>query len=194
MKRSQRDTKRENGRGAQIIRNLLKCLGEDPDREGLKETPDRVSKMYGELLSGYNQDEKSIFKTFSSRGYHEMVTVANIDFYSLCEHHMVPFFGKVHVGYVPNGRILGLSKFARLVEVYAKRLQTQENLTKQITDSLENNLHPKGLIVHIEAEHLCVSMRGIKKKGFVTKTTASRGLLSNSTQLTEQFYRDIKTL
>ena len=194
MENSQKDTKIGKGRGEQIIRDLLKCLGEDPDREGLKETPDRVSKMYGELLSGYNQDEKLIFKTFSSRGYHEMVTVTNIDFYSLCEHHIVPFFGKVHVGYVPNGRVLGLSKFARLVEVYARRLQTQENLTKQITDSLENNLHPKGLIVHIEAEHLCVSMRGIKKKGFITKTTVSKGLLSSSTRLTEQFYRDIKTL
>lgn len=166
-------------------------FGEDSKRSALRETPDRVERMYQELLNGYNADPSKIFKTFESNGYKGLVTVGNIDFYSLCEHHIIPFFGKVHIGYVPNGRVLGLSKFARLVELYSHRLQTQENLTKQIADSLEKYLHPKGYVVYIEAEHLCVSMRGIKKKGFVTKTNISKGLLGKNKRYMDQFYRDI---
>lgn len=166
-------------------------FGEDSNRSGLKETPDRIYRMYHELLSGYDSDPSVVFKTFESNGYSGLVTAGNIDFYSLCEHHIIPFFGKVHIGYVPNGKVLGLSKFARLVEVYSHRLQTQENLTQQIADALEKYLHPRGFVVYIEAEHLCVSMRGIKKRGFVTKTTIAKGLLEKNKKYIDQFYKDI---
>lgn len=166
-------------------------FGDDPKRSGLRETPDRVYRMYHELLNGYNIEPKTIFKTFDSNGYKGLVTAGNIDFYSLCEHHVIPFFGKVHIGYVPNGRVLGLSKFPRLVEIYSHRLQTQENITQQIAYALEQYLHPRGYIVYVEAEHLCVSMRGIKKKGFVTKTTLSKGLLVKNKKYIKQFYQDI---
>lgn len=173
--------------------NFLKVHGEDPQREGLIETPDRVARMYDELLCGYSQDPKLHFKTFPSNGYDELIVIKDIDFYSLCEHHMIPFFGKVHIGYIPNGRILGLSKFARLVDVFSRRLQTQENLTKQILDAINDNLNPKGSVVQIEAEHLCVSMRGIKKKGFITKTIIHSGLLKEGNKSLEQFNRDVRS-
>lgn len=175
-----------------LIKNLLLYFGENTNRDGLIETPDRIIRMYAELLEGYKKDVKTIFKKFDSNGYHEFVTAANIDFYSLCEHHMIPFFGKVHIGYVPNGKILGLSKFLRLVDVYAKRLQTQENLTQQIFNAIKDNLRPQGLIVRVEAEHLCVAMRGVKKKGFIVKTTISDDLMKKRQDLMDQFYRDIK--
>ena len=178
-------------KGRQLIKELLVLLGENTNRKGLLETPERVIRMYQELLSGYAQDVKPVVKTFESRGYHDLVTATNIDFYSLCEHHMIPFFGKVHIGYVPNGRILGLSKFARLVDIYAKRLQTQENFTHQLAKAIEDNLHPQGYIVHVEAEHLCVAMRGIKKQDFLTKTTVKGGVLAKKPDLIDQFYRDI---
>ena len=170
---------------------LLQFFGENIEREGLKETPARVTRMYQELLGGYQQGDSEIYKVFKSNGYHDLVTVSNIDFYSLCEHHIIPFFGKVHIGYLPNGKVLGLSKFARLVDIFSKRLQTQENLTQQIADSIEKYLKPNGLIILIEAQHLCVSMRGIKKKGFITTTTTIRGKLKRNTQATDQFYRNI---
>lgn len=175
-----------------LIVDLLKTFGENPKREGLKETPQRVLRMYSELLSGTKQNPKSVFKTFKSNGYHDLVTAADIDFYTLCEHHIIPFFGKVHIGYVPNGSILGLSKFARLVDIFAKRLQTQENFTKQIFDSITEYLSPEGLIVTVEAEHMCVSMRGIKKKGFITKTTMKNKYMETREDLIQQFYRDIR--
>lgn len=175
-----------------FVSNLLRIFGEDASREGLIETPQRVFRMYDELLSGYNQNPKTVFKTFKSNGYNNLVSVTDIDFYSLCEHHIIPFFGKVHIGYVPNGKILGLSKFARLVEIFARRLQTQENLTKQIFDSLTENLHPQGIIVTVEAEHLCISMRGIRKRGFITKTTMKDNFMERKKDLLRQFYRDIK--
>lgn len=175
-----------------FIPYLVESFGENSQREGLSETPGRVLRMYEELLSGYSLDPSIVFKTFKNNNYKDFLTVSNISFYSLCEHHMIPFFGKVHIGYVPNGRVLGLSKFARLVDVYARRLQTQENLTKQIFDSIQNNLHPKACIVRIEAEHLCVSMRGIKKKGFITLTTVSDNRMKKDKHLTDQFYRDIE--
>jgi len=173
------------------IGDLLTHFGEDVCRDGLKETPARVIRMYGELLSGYNDDPRKHFKLFDSNGYHDLVTVSNIDFYSLCEHHMIPFFGKVHIGYIPNGKVLGLSKFARIVEVFARRLQTQENITHQIAEAIEEHMHPQGLAVVIEAEHLCVSMRGIKKKGFVTTTSVFNNKLKTDSGLVAQFYRDI---
>jgi len=178
---------------AGFVTKLLLSFGENPSREGLKDTPQRVFRMYEELLGGYSQNPNLVFKTFKSNGYKDLVTVANIDFYCLCEHHLVPFFGKVHVGYVPNGRILGLSKFARLVEIYSQRLQTQENLTKQIFDCIQRNLHPKGCIVRIEARHLCISMRGVKRKNFLTKSTIASSLMKKRKDLINQFYKDIET-
>ena len=176
----------------ELIKTLITSFGENTNRDGLKETPDRMIKMYSELLSGYKKNPKSVFKKFDSLGFNQLITVSNIDFYSWCEHHIIPFFGKVHIGYVPDDKILGLSKFARLVEVYARRLQTQENLTNQIYNALEKNLHPKGCIVRIEAEHLCVVMRGVKKKGFITKTTVTGGLLKKRNSLIKQFYKDVE--
>lgn len=178
-------------KGEVLVSKLISYLGENSKREGLLETPTRVIKMYRELLSGYKEDLSGFYKTFNSKGYKGIVTLTNIDFYSLCEHHMVPFFGKVHIGYVPNGKVLGLSKFARVVEAYSKRLQTQENLTKQIADSFTKYLVPVGLVVHVEAEHLCMSMRGVKSRGVVTKTTDIRGVLKDQKELLDQFYKDI---
>lgn len=176
---------------AKYVHLLLKSFGENPSREGLKETPQRVSRMYEELLVGYSQDPGSVFKTFKSNGYKGLVSVTNIDLFSLCEHHMMPFFGKIHIGYIPSGKILGLSKFARLTEIFSKRLQTQENLTNQITNSIEKYLKPKGVIVTIEAKHLCMSMRGVRKKDCIAKTTSIRGVLKNDTEMIDQFYREI---
>jgi len=173
------------------IESLLTFFGENIKRDGLRETPGRVVKMYKELLDGYTQNEAKIFKVFESNGYSDLITVSNIDFYSLCEHHLIPFFGKVHIGYLPNGKILGVSKFARLIDIYSHRLQTQENITKQIADAIENHLKPEGLIVVIEAQHLCVSMRGIKKKGFITTTSMAMGKFKEDKYLIDRFYRDI---
>src|SRR3989339_1985877 len=178
---------------SEFVTKLLVSFGEETSREGLLGTPHRVFNMYEELLGGYSQDPEAVFKTFKSNGYKDLVTLTNIDFYSLCEHHLIPFFGKIHIGYIPNGRILGLSKFARIVEIFSRRLQTQENLTNQIAEVLETKLHPKGFIVHIEAEHLCVSMRGVKKKGFTTRTTIIRGLLNKKSDLVNQFFKDVRT-
>jgi GTP cyclohydrolase I len=146
--------------------------------------------MYKELLSGYFQDPRAVFKTFKSNGYKGLITLTNIDFYSLCEHHLIPFFGKIHIGYVPDGKILGLSKFVRLIEILTHRLQTQEYLTDQLCNLLEENLAPKGLVIVIEAQHLCMLMRGVKKNCMI-KTTVIRGLLKKDTKLLEQFYREI---
>lgn len=174
-----------------FIPQLFTAFGESSARDGLVETPRRVMRMYDELLAGYSQDPALVFKTFENYGYNDLVTVANIEFYSLCEHHMIPFYGKVHIGYLPNGKILGLSKFARLVEIFSRRLQTQENLTNQIAEALNTYLQPKGYIVHTEATHLCVAMRGIKKSGFITKTTVKYGELKTNSELINQFYHDI---
>lgn len=176
----------------EFVSQLLTIYDEDSSREGLRETPQRVYRMYEEILSGYNKDPKSIFKTFESKDYDGLITVSDINFYSLCEHHLVPFFGRVHFGYIPNGRILGLSKFARLVEIFSKRLQTQEKLTSGIANVLMKNLQPKGLVISIEAEHLCISMRGVKKEGSKVKTSIIQGILEEKPLLLDQFYKEIK--
>lgn len=176
----------------ELIKQIIFSVGENPNRDGLKETPKRVVKVYEELLSGYKMNPNKEIKLFDSRGFNELIIVTDIEFYSLCEHHMLPFFGKVHIGYVPSEKILGLSKFSRIVEMYSKRLQTQENLTKQIFDLLENNLSPKGLIVAIEANHLCIRMRGVKGKGSSTKTTIKNGVFLERADLIDQFFRDTK--
>lgn len=159
------------------IYQFLEALGENPDREGLKDTPKRVAKMYIEMLSGLNQDPKEQFTAVFSENHEEVVIVKDIPFYSMCEHHLVPFYGKAHIAYLPNdGRVTGLSKLARAVEAASKRPQLQERLTAQVAQALEDALAPKGIFVMIEAEHMCMTMRGIKKPGSKTITTVARGL------------------
>ena len=162
----------------QGVRLILEGIGEDPDREGLLDTPARVARMYEEVFAGLTQDPAELFETTFDEQHEEMVLVRNIPFYSVCEHHLVPFFGMAHVAYIPaaDGRICGLSKLARLVELYAKRPQVQERMTAQIADTLIERLHPQGAIVVLEAEHLCMSMRGVKKPGARTTTSAVRGV------------------
>ncbi|MBQ5485188.1 MAG: GTP cyclohydrolase I FolE [Lachnospiraceae bacterium] len=166
----------------QAITMLLEAVGEDPSREGLKETPARVARMYKELLGGMDKDGKEHLSKVFSAPDSEIVVEKNIEFYSLCEHHMLPFFGNVHIAYIPNGKVVGLSKMGRLVEVYARRLQIQERMTGQIADELEKALDAKGVLVVIEAEHLCMTMRGIKKRGARTVSYASRGVFREDPQ------------
>ncbi len=164
------------------VRQILEGVGEDPDREGLQETPERVARMYEEILGGQTQDPDELFTKTFDEGHQEMVIVRDIPVYSLCEHHLVPFFGVAHVAYIPDesGRICGLSKLARLVDLYAHRLQVQERLTSQIADTLVEELDPQGVLVILECEHLCMSMRGVRKPGSVTTTSAVRGSLERS--------------
>lgn len=161
----------------QGVRLILEGVGEDPDREGLIDTPARVGRMYAEILQGMNQDPSQFFKVAFEEGHREMVLVKDIPFYSICEHHLVPFFGMAHVAYLPgpSGKICGLSKLARTVEVFAQRMQVQERLTGQVANTLVDFLEPDGVIVVVEAEHLCMSMRGVKKAGAKTITSAVRG-------------------
>ncbi|MDO4290180.1 MAG: GTP cyclohydrolase I FolE [Eggerthellaceae bacterium] len=164
------------------VRLILEGIGEDPHREGLLETPARVARMYEEVFAGLTEDPARHFEVTFDEHHEEMVLVRDISFYSTCEHHLVPFFGKAHVAYIPaaDGRICGLSKLARLVEAFAKRPQVQERLTSQIADTLIEQLHPQGVIVVIEAEHMCMSMRGVKKPGSKTVTSAVRGVFERS--------------
>jgi GTP cyclohydrolase I len=166
-------------RAEAAVRELLIAIGEDPDRDGLRDTPRRVAKAYSELLAGMHQDPKEVLTATFEVGHDEMVLVKDIELWSMCEHHLVPFVGVAHVGYIPNekGHITGLSKLARLVDIYARRPQVQERLTTQIADALIDVLEPRGAIVVIEAEHLCMSMRGVRKVGAKTITSAVRGQL-----------------
>ena len=172
----------------QGVRLILEGIGEDPDREGLQKTPERVAKMYEEVFAGMTEDPSEHFETLFDEHHEEMVLVRDIPFYSMCEHHLVPFFGKAHVAYIPaaDGRVCGLSKLARLVDVFAKRPQVQERLTSQIADTLVEQLKPQGAIVVLEAEHLCMSMRGIKKPGSKTVTSAVRGAVQKSQKTREE--------
>ena len=164
---------------ARAIRDLLIAVGEDPDREGLKNTPGRVSRSYAEIFGGLQQTAEEVLTTTFDIGHDELVLVKDIELYSTCEHHLLPFFGVAHVGYLPNqsGRITGLSKLARLVDVFARRPQVQERLTTQVADSLMRILEPQGAIVVIEAEHMCMAVRGVRKPGAKTVTSAVRGSL-----------------
>lgn len=181
---------------------VLKSLGEDPEREGLKETPKRVAKMYEEIFAsvGKTNDEiiSELSKTFTEKDtegnqkFGDMVIVRDIPFYSTCEHHLVPFFGKAHVGYIPNKKVIGLSKIARLVEAIAKRPQIQERITKEVADCLVSMLEPVGVIVVIQAEHLCMSMRGVKKPGSNTVTSAARGAFKDDQATRMEFLQLIK--
>jgi GTP cyclohydrolase I len=185
----------ERTRAENIVRQLLTTTGE-PDlfREGLIDTPKRVIKMYEEVFSGYNENPYDILgTTFEDEDHDELIIVRKIPFYSLCEHHMVPFFGHVDIGYIPMGKIVGISKMARLVDCFAKRLQIQERITTQIADSINCILDPLGVMVRIEAEHLCMAMRGIKKPGTLTVTSAVRGVFGeNSNNARAEFLELIK--
>ena len=162
------------------VRDILQAIGENPERDGLKETPDRVARMLEELTSGYHDDAKAhLSKTFVESGS-DVVIEKDIHFSSTCEHHLMPFFGKVHIAYIPDGKVVGLSKLARVVDVYAKRLQLQERLNAQIADAIFDELNPKGVIVAIEAQHTCMSARGVKKIGAKTITFAKRGEVDES--------------
>jgi GTP cyclohydrolase I len=177
---------------AQTVETALVQIGEDPQREGLKKTPHRVGKALQFLCKGYNEDPETILRSaLFEEDYRQMVVVKDIDFYSLCEHHMLPFFGKVHVAYIPNGRITGLSKIARVVDVFARRLQVQERLTTQIKDCIQNTLDPLGVMVVIEAEHLCMQMRGVQKQHAMTVTSDFTGAF-NRQETREEFLKLIK--
>jgi GTP cyclohydrolase I len=158
------------------VREILLAIGEDPQRNGLLDTPRRVAAMYEELFQGLGEDPSEHLRVTFDEQHDEMVMVRDISFTSLCEHHLVPFMGKAHVAYIPTGKITGLSKMARLVEGYARRLQVQERMTSQIADAIDSVLEPQGALVVIEAEHLCMSMRGVRKPGTVTVTSAVRGI------------------
>ena len=172
----------DQARAEAAVRELLAAIGEDPGRDGLRDTPARVARAYAEMFAGLRQTPEEVLATTFDLGHDELVLVKDIELYSTCEHHLVPFHGVAHVGYIPgdDGRITGLSKLARLVDVYAKRPQVQERLTTQVADALVRILEPRGVIVVIECEHLCMSMRGIRKPGAKTTTSAVRGMLRDA--------------
>jgi GTP cyclohydrolase I len=160
------------------VRELLIAIGEDPDREGLVETPNRVARMYEEIYAGLEEDPRKHLKIFNEDNNDEMVVVRDIPLYSICEHHLIPFIGKAHIAYIPgNGKVIGLSKLARIVNCFAKRPQLQERLTSQVADFLDENLQPQGVAVVVEAEHLCMTMRGARASGSQTRTSAMRGIM-----------------
>jgi GTP cyclohydrolase IA len=177
----------DHARAEAAVRELLIAIGEDPERDGLKETPGRVARAYEELVRGIRQRPADVLTTDFEMGHDEMVLVRDIEMWSMCEHHLVPFTGVAHIGYIPNeqGRITGLSKLARLVDVFARRPQVQERLTTQVADSLMEVLQARGVIVVIEAEHLCMTMRGVRKPGSKTITSAIRGSMHNAATRSE---------
>ena len=175
------------------VREILKLLGEDADREGLLKTPERVAKSLQFLTKGYSEDAESIIRSaLFDEEYQQMVLVKDIELYSMCEHHMLPFIGKAHVAYIPNGKITGLSKVARVVETYARRLQVQERLTVEIRDAIQNALQPLGVAVVIEAMHTCMKVRGVEKSNAVTTTSAFSGAFLSSARTRNEFLNLIK--
>lgn len=171
------------------VRLILEGIGEDVEREGLIETPDRMARMYEEIFSGIGKTaEEELAKTFTVDS-NDLVLEKDITYYSVCEHHLVPFYGKTHIAYIPNGKVAGLSKLARTVEVYSKKPQIQENLTKEIADAIMKYLDAKGVMVVIEGEHMCMTMRGVKKPGTKTVTTTYRGVFKNNDSLKNEVYR-----
>jgi len=174
------------------VYRLLQAVGEDPEREGLKNTPDRVARMYSELLSGYKADPAKIINgALFNINYDEMVLVRDIEFYSLCEHHMLPFLGRAHVAYIPAGKVIGLSKIPRMVDMYARRLQVQERMTRQIADFLQDFLEPQGVAVVVEAVHLCSMMRGVKKHDARMTTSAMHGAFRANLATRQEFLENI---
>ncbi len=176
----------------EAVRLLLEGIGEDTEREGLLETPDRIARMYGEIFSGMDEDAAvPLSKVFTAEN-DGMVLEKDIVFYSMCEHHLMPFYGKAHVAYIPDGKVVGLSKLARTVEVYAKRLQIQERMTGQIADAVMEQLAPKGAMVVLEAEHMCMTMRGVKKPGSKTVSIATRGAFEGNEELQNRFFQMLR--
>lgn len=175
-----------------LFSEFLDSIGEDSERDGLLETPKRVAKMYAEVLEGYQINIDTLYKLFDYTEYNGLVSVSNIEFFSLCEHHLLPFFGTASIAYIRKNKILGLSKFARIVKAYSRRLQTQENITKQIADSIEEHLETNGCIVMLKARHLCMEMRGIESKNGFTTTLVKKGLFKNNLILENEFYNSIK--
>ncbi|GGA29737.1 GTP cyclohydrolase I FolE [Paenibacillus physcomitrellae] len=173
------------------IRSILSEIGENPDREGLLDTPKRVAKMYREVFAGVGVDPDTALTTTFEEDYEGTIIVKDITYHTFCEHHLIPFYGKAHIGYIPNGRIVGLSKFARLVELVSARPQVQERMTSQIAASILNVLKPKGVIVSVEGTHLCMCARGIKKPGTITVTTVKKGLFAENDALCAEFERSL---
>lgn len=175
-----------------FTKHLLETIGDDPSRDGLQETPDRFAEACKKLYSGYKKKPEDVLKVFDGGDYDEMIVVKNIEFYSTCEHHLIPFFGKAHVGYLPNGKVLGLSKIPRLIEIFARRLQNQERLTSQIANALNDMLKPKGVGVIMEAKHLCMMARGVEKQNSVVTTSALQGLFKKNMNTRSEFLRHIE--
>lgn len=173
------------------IRNILEQIGENPDREGLLDTPKRVAKMYREVFSNVGVNPEIALTTTFEEAYDGIITVKDISYYTFCEHHLIPFYGKAHIGYIPDGRIVGLSKFARLVELVSQRPQVQERMTEQIASAVLNVLKPKGVIVTVEGTHLCMCARGVKKPGTATVTTVKKGIFAENVAICEEFDRSI---
>jgi GTP cyclohydrolase I len=184
----------DNAKVQKLVSELLKEIGEDPKREGLLNTPKRVAKAYDFLTSGYHKRIKEVFNNaIFNEKYDEMVVVKNIDFYSLCEHHMLPFYGKIHIAYIPDGQIIGLSKIPRLVEVFARRLQVQERMTQEIADTLEEYLKPQGVAVVSEAYHMCMMMRGVEKQNSLATASAVHGVFKEDARTRAEFLTLIKS-
>ncbi len=186
------ESKIDSPEAEESITRLIKALGEDPEREGLQNTPRRIARMYSELLAGYNVDPVAMVNgALFDVKYDEMVIVRDIEFYSLCEHHMLPFMGRVHVAYIPDGKVLGISKIPRVVDMYARRLQVQERMTRQIADFLRDLLKPQGVAVVVEALHLCMMMRGVKKHDARMTTSAMHGAFRANLATREEFLANI---
>ena len=178
----------------ETIRKVLELVGEDPDREGLVKTPSRVAKALGFLTEGYKQDPKEILnQAMFTSSNDEMVLVRDIEFYSMCEHHMLPIIGRAHVAYIPDGKVVGLSKIPRIVNVFARRLQIQEQMTEQIADAISQTIHPKGVAVVLHARHMCMEMRGVEKINSTTVSSALRGLFKSDERTRSEFYNLINT-
>lgn len=172
---------------------IIEAIGEDPEREGLKCTPERIGRMYEEIMAGYSQKPEDVLSTFFTVEENSPVIEKDITFYSMCEHHMLPFFGKAHIAYIPDGKVVGISKLARCVEVFARRLQIQEHMTAQIADALMDALAPKGVLVVLEAEHTCMTMRGVKKPGSKTVTISAKGVFVEDQTLCDRFLKLMTT-
>ncbi|MFA5056098.1 MAG: GTP cyclohydrolase I FolE [Dehalococcoidia bacterium] len=174
------------------VHDILVAIGEDPSREGIRETPRRIAEMYAEVFRGMTEDPREVLSVGFEEGHHEMVILKDIPFYSMCEHHLLPFYGMAHIGYIPKGRVVGASKLGRVVEIIAKRPQLQERLTTQIADSIVEALQPQGVAVVIEAEHMCMTMRGVKKPGSNIVTSAMRGIFRSNAVTRSEFLSLIK--
>jgi len=176
----------------QGIQNMMRWIGEDPNREGLLDTPKRIMKMWDEIYSGYRKNAEDLLTVFDSDGYNQIVLLKDIEFYSMCEHHNLPFYGKAHVAYIPDGKIIGISKLARLVDMFAKRMQIQERLGQQVTDALMEHLKPVGAACIVEAQHMCMQMRGVDKQNSVMVTSSLRGAFMDNSSARQELMHLLK--